>query len=709
MNTYFTYTTNGRIGEIIFNDQGSQVNMLTTPMMEQLESFIEGISTEHIDVLLMRSAKKDIFIAGADIHEIAGLKDGAEALEKSKRGQDIMMKIERLPFPTVAVIDGACLGGGLELSLACTYRLASDNPAVKLGLPETTLGILPGFGGTWRLPRLIGLSHSIPLILTGKTVNGEKALRLGLVDGCFPAAFLNDAVESFVHGLTKPGAQKAIAKKRNTRTLFVNILEGNPLGRMFVYAAAKNKIMKQTHGRYPAQITALRIARKNYRSSYKSAMKREREALAQLFVTDTAKKLISLFFTSEALKTEHHAGHVSGIENAAVLGAGKMGGGIAWLISNAGIPVRMKDINWDAVGNGFAAVSEIYNGLIRNGKISGREAGLKAHRVSGTVDYSGFANADFVIEAVVEDIDIKMKTFRELEKVVRPDTIIATNTSSLSVDVMAQALEHPERFIGFHFFNPVNRMPLIEVVSGAKTSREVLLRAVAFARVLRKTPIVVRDCNGFLVNRILMAYLSEAILMLGEGVSLTRIDNVMEAYGMPMGPFALLDEIGIKTAAKVAAIIGSVHPEHAAVEKIFNIIGHHEKLIGRSTGFGFYLYRGKDRTPNRLIEKLIAKNGVTPSGGIVSKEIEERCIMRMINEAAQCMEEGIVSRADYLDMAMLLGVGFPAFRGGVLRAADDIGIDNVIGILAELEAKYGPRFKAAGLLTTMNTEKTRFY
>lgn len=710
MNTYFTYTVHGRIGEIVLDDHGAPVNMLSTPMMDELERCIDdSIARAELDALIIRSTKKDIFIAGADIHEIAGITKREEALEKSRRGQDIVTKLERLPFPTVAVIDGACLGGGLELALACTYRLVSDNPAVKIGLPETTLGILPGFGGTWRLPRLIGMSQALPMVLTGRTVDGARAFKLGLADGYYPKAFLGDAADAFIRAIVKPGARKTIIKKRKAKRQNMNLFDGNPIGRLIVAAAAKNEMMKRTRGRYPAQIEALRTVRGNYSRTYAAAMKKEREAFARLAVSDTAKKLIALFFTGEALKKDHRADNVRGIESAAVLGAGKMGGGIAWLISNAEIPVRMKDINWDAVGKGYAAVNDIYKDLIRIRKIDEREAMLRAHRVSGTVDYSGFANADFVIEAVVEDIEVKIKTFRELEKIVRPDTIIATNTSSLSVDAMAQAFEHPGRFIGFHFFNPVNRMPLIEVVPGVRTSEEVLLRTVAFARTLKKIPIVVRDCNGFLVNRILMAYLNEAMLMLEEGVPFTRIDAVMTAYGMPMGPFALLDEIGIKVGAKVAVIIAAAHPERASAGKLLSIVGHHEKLIGRSTGSGFYRYRGKDRSANPLIKELIIANGIPSSNSIGAEEIEERCLVRMINEAARCIEEGIITRPDYLDMAMLYGTGFPAFRGGVLRAADDIGIDVVLKKLSDYEMKYGPRFKASALLMAMRSRKERFY
>lgn len=705
MNTYFTYTVKDSIAEIVLNDTASPVNILSTPMMQEFETMIDSLAHAPLNALVIRSSKKDVFIAGADIHEIAGITDSAAAIEKSKRGQDILAMLAALPFPTVAVIDGACLGGGLELALACTYRLVTDNAAVKLGLPETTLGILPGFGGTWRLPRLIGMAQALPMILTGKSVDGAKAVKLGLADGIYPAAFIGDAVSAFILSLASAGARKALKKRRSRRPV-MGLIDGNPIGRSLVYRAAKKELMKRTHGHYPAPRMALRTVRRNYGRSYASAMKREREAFAELAVSPAAKKMIALFFTGEALKKEYRA-DAAPIRQAGVLGAGKMGGGIAWCISNADIPVRMKDINWDAVGKGYAAVSDMYHDAVRVKKLSEREARLKAHRVSGAVDYSGFADADIVIEAVIEDADIKMKTFRELERIVRPDAIIATNTSSLSVDALASALDHPERFVGFHFFNPVNRMPLIEVVPGMRTSEEVLVRAVAFARTLRKMPIVVRDTNGFLVNRILMAYLNEAMLLLEEGVPFTRIDAVMTRFGMPMGPFELLDEIGIKVGAKVARIIGAAHPERASMGKMLEIVGHHEKLVGKSAE-GFYRYRGS-RSPNPLIRDLMRANGMPLDSAADEREIEMRCLMRMINEAARCMEEGIITRADYLDMAMLYGTAFPAFRGGVLRTADDIGIGAVVTALAQFEQRFGPRFSAAKLLIDMQARNGRFY
>ncbi|MEJ2664208.1 MAG: 3-hydroxyacyl-CoA dehydrogenase NAD-binding domain-containing protein [Spirochaetia bacterium] len=397
------------------------------------------------------------------------------------------------------------------------------------------------------------------------------------------------------------------------------------------------------------------------------------------------------------------------LKTAAVLGAGTMGGGIAWLFSNAGVSVVMKDVNRQAVGGAYAAVHTIYDTLVRIGKIDRREADMKAQKVSGTTDYRGFGRADFIIEAIVEDKKIKTDALAELETFCRPDAIIATNTSSLSVDELARGLEHPERFLGFHFFNPVSRMPLVEVVRGGKTSAGTLARAVRYARELGKTPIVVKDCHGFLVNRILMSYLNEALFLLQEGYDFSKVDRLMLNFGMPMGPFALLDEIGIRVALKVAHILSSAYPERSPGVALAAEMEADKSLGGRQAGRGFYLYEGKKRRPNPAVGNILKRQDIRIVGRFDADEVRERLLLRMINEAALCLEQKIIEKPAYLDLALILGTGFPAFRGGILRYADSLGTGTVLSLTERYAERAGGRFVPGALIRELARKERGFY
>jgi 3-hydroxyacyl-CoA dehydrogenase / enoyl-CoA hydratase / 3-hydroxybutyryl-CoA epimerase len=713
-NSYFRFEIKpGGIAELVLDNQDEKLNILSTPLMLEFEKLLEEISgNKDIKILIFKSGKRDNFIAGADIHEIESIRDEYEAMEKSLKGQEIMNWIEKLPFPTVSVIDGACLGGGLELAMACTYRIVSDNPRTQLGLPEVTLGIMPGFGGSKRLPALTGLVRGLPMVLSGKSVDGLKSYQYKLADAYYPSAFLEDETAKFVRKVLTPEGKAAILKRRKDKKLTIKLLENNPLGRALVFSSARKDILRKTKGFYPAPLEALKVIKLTNARSVNYSLKKERHAFAKLAVSPVSKNLIRLFFTGESLKKAYQprqgGSSESRVRTAAVLGAGKMGGSIAWLSSYSGIPVLMKDISWDAVGAGYSAVHENYSELIRHKKLDERQAGIKEQAVSGTLDYRGFHKPDFIIEAILEDPELKMKIYRELEEQVRPDAVIATNTSSLSVNEMASVFKHPDRFIGFHFFNPVSRMPLVEVVPGSKTSEKTLARAVEFAKQLKKTPIVVKDCHGFLVNLVLMAYLNEAMLIAEEGVPLELTDRIMKSFGMPVGPFELLDEIGISVGYKVAKILSASYPERSGQGRLFNLIGESHELSGRTTGKGFYIYSGKKKVPNPMVRKMVLS--LKPENKKPDKnEIQMRLLLRMLGEAALCLEERIIDRPDYLDMAMVMGTGFPAFRGGIMRWSDKTGIDKILEMLNGFEKKFGSRFKPAGLLLKMKDTMGRFY
>jgi 3-hydroxyacyl-CoA dehydrogenase/enoyl-CoA hydratase/3-hydroxybutyryl-CoA epimerase len=702
------------VAAVVFDEPG-RVNVLSAAVLTGLDRLLDDVTARReIRALVFRSAQPGIFIAGADLREIRALGGAAEAVEKSRLGQEIITKIERLPFPTAAVIDGACLGGGLELALACRFRLVSDSPRTKLGLPETTLGIIPGFGGTYRLPRLVGLQRALDLILTGRPVSGEKAARIGLADACFPQAFLEERAAAFLQ--EQLGARATFRKKRRRR-FSQQLLEGNPLGRAVLRGTAKKRVLSKTRGFYPAPLAALETVFRVRGRSPARALRIERETFGRLAATDVSRRLVSIYFLNEELKKAYPAPAAARraieknpVRAAAVLGAGTMGGGIAWLFSSAGLPVRMKDVSWEAVAAGYHAVRTVYDEARARGKLDERREGLALHRVSGGVDYTGFATADVVVEAIVEDREIKRRALAELEEHVGPNAIIATNTSSFSVAELAGALRRPERFIGFHFFNPVHRLPLVEVVRGPATADRTVHAMIDLARRLGKTPVLVRDCPGFLVNRVLMAYLSEAVLLMEEGQPFPAVDRALYDFGLPLGPFALLDEIGLRVAVHVAENLGRAYGGHDDFGKVFPLLGGEHGITGRSGGRGFFLYRGSHRAgPNPAVTDLLRRQGITPRPTLPPWEMETRCVMRMVVEAARCLEEGVVDGPAHLDMALVLGIGWPPFRGGLLRSVDETGAGRVTERLAELASRHGPRFEAPALLKEMARKHRRFY
>ncbi len=709
------------VANLIFDLPNEKVNKLSAPVLMELEKAINVIDgNKAIRVLLITSLKKDIFIAGADINEIKGISDAKDALEKVSRGQNILTKIAKLKIPTISVIDGACLGGGLELALACKYRVAIVSAKTSLGLPEVNLGIIPGFGGTQRLPKLVGLPESLKIILPGKAVDARKAHKIGLVDDLAHEEFLEETLSKFVTEILQNGdnnqylkARKAAAKKRCLR---------EKLSKVIIFYFAKKDLLEKSKGNYPAPLAALEVIRKTYGkcpSKEQRGLQVELETFCKLAVGEISKNLIEIFFTSEALKKDSGvSGDIAAlkINNAALVGAGVMGGGIAWLFSNYNIEVRVKDITQKAVALGYNQVIKIYNQLQKIRKYNKAQAELKIQKITSTLDYSGFDQADIALEAVVENMEVKKKILAETEKYLKKEAIIASNTSSLSISEMANALENPDRFAGMHFFNPVNRMPLVEVIRGEKTSDQTIATIVALSKKLGKTPIVVKDCAGFLVNRILLPYMNEAAYLLQEGAEIQRIDQVIEQFGMPMGPFVLADVVGIDVGVKVAHSLLESFGERMKVAEILDeIYNNHKNLLGKKSGQGFYLYSKKAKSPSQVNPKIsellqkLRKEKTISQVVFSDDDIADRCILMMINEAAKCLEEGVVKNARYLDMAMIMGAGFPPFQGGVLRCADSYGIKNIVTKLTDLNTKHGARFAVSKLLVEMAAKNQKFY
>ncbi len=689
------------VATLLFDTPGSRVNILTRAALEELATHIEALGQDRsVKMLFIESGKEDIFIAGADIHEIRAASDEQTITALVLKGQEIFNALEDLPFPTIAVIDGACLGGGLELSLSCTYRIATSAPHTRIGLPEVNLGILPGFGGTQRLYPLVGYAKAMELIVGAKRLRGEKALKLGVVDGCVPRGYLGFKKEEFVREILAGTLAQKIAAGRQGVAWYEKILAVRSLINMVV----KKKVLAKTHGHYPAPLSVIEVMQNSFGKPLADGLQVEREAVTRLALTPVSKNLIELFFISEALKKETFCtGKAREIRHSAVVGTGAMGSGIAWALNNQDIDVRLKDINTESIGRAIASIRKIYEGIKKRGRLTDREIGLKMDKITFSTENVGFAKTDFLLEAVNEDLELKQKVYQEFEAVLKPDAVIASNTSSISISRLAERLEYPNRFIGMHFFNPVNRMPLVEIISGDKTDDETIATVVQLAKRMGKTPIRVKESAGFLVNRILLPYLKEAATMFEEGEDIRKIDRVLLAFGMPTGPLALVDQVGVDIGEKVSEILHRAYGERMATSALMTRMVK-RGWLGKKSGLGFYSHKGKRTGINKEIETL--QSGQTT---LDEQTILDRTILIMINEAARCLEEEVVSYPRYLDMAMVMGTGFPPFRGGLIRYGDEIGIDRVVTRLKQLQASSGDRFAPCELLVAMAKKQETFY
>jgi len=702
----FSYEINkDGIAILTFDLPGEKINKLTAPVMEELDRMLgELAAKKDIKALVFRSGKEESFIVGADIAEIKAITDTGTGEQLALRGQTILSKLETLPFPTVAAINGPCMGGGLELALACTYRVLSNDQRTALALPEVRLGIIPGFGGTQRLPRLVGLTNALNITLTGKSIYPKKARAIGLADEVtYKETLLTIAITTAMKAIGEPRP----AKVRARRSFVTKLIEGNPLTRPLVYRMAENNVLRETRGNYAAPLAALESIRYGLAHGKEAGYINEAKLIGRLAPTEESKNLISVFYLNETLKKTPRPSS-NKISHMGVIGAGVMGGGIAQLFAEKGISVRMKDINTKAVGAGLKESWKTFDKRRQKGVLTAIQARDGFDRITGTTDYSGFACADFAIEAVVEDIDIKKSVLRDFEAVARESAIFASNTSSLSITEMASVSRHPERILGMHFFNPVEKMPLVEVVRGKKTSEEAVSAITTLSRVLGKLPVVVNDGPGFLVNRILMPYLGEAVVMLGQGGTIEEIDGALIQFGMPMGAFILLDEIGIDIANKVAEILYQGLGERVKPSDLLAML-YKEGYYGKKNGRGFYRYQGGKRCgpDTSLYSKILT--GSRGKEKISHEEVVDRAVLLMIKEAALCLEDMIIDRPDLLDAALIFGIGFPPFRGGLLRYADKIGAKVLVDKLTGYTKKYGDRFAPPNSLMEMATGGKRFY
>jgi 3-hydroxyacyl-CoA dehydrogenase/enoyl-CoA hydratase/3-hydroxybutyryl-CoA epimerase len=681
------------IAILIFDLENEKINKLSFDVLKEFDEKLDIIKNDpSIKALLIDSAKKDIFIAGADIKEIEKLKDEKEVYEALMEVHEIFNKLENLTIPTIAYINGACMGGGLELALACKYRVLSTSQKTKLAFPEIKLGIFPGFAGTIRAPKLIGLVNALDLILTGKVIDAKKAYKINLADAIFDDSQKEFMLDDFI--------KKAIYGTVEKRIRF-NLLNYAPLNEI-VFNKALKGLEAKVNKDFKAPYKALEVIRATINKELEDSTKIEAKEFSKLAVSKESKNMIKLFFLFEKLNKNYEKTS-NPISNGIVLGNGVMGKGIIWLFSKYLKDVRIKIRDISQANEILKDVSKIYDYLVKSRKMTKIQAELKLNTISYTDKFNGFKNFDFIIEAIIEDEKTKKETYLEIEKVVDKTAIIATNTSSISIEKLANEVKNKENFLGVHFFNPVNLMPLVEVIPNSKTSKETINKVFELLISCGKTPILVGDCAGFIVNRILLPYMNEAAFILEKGSKIEHIDNLIKDFGMPMGPFTLADTVGVDIGYKVASILneayGSRMPIASIIEKMYNA-----KLLGTKTKAGFYEYSGKDKYVNSHVTSMLENNNKI----IEDEEIVQRCIYIMINEASRCLEENIVTDASIIDFAMITGTGFPAYKGGLLSYANEIGLKNILESLRKFEKEYGSRFTPSKLLIKLVEEYEDF-
>jgi len=700
----------GGLAWITFDDSERKLNVLTEAVLLALDELLDevAIAVERGEIrgLVIWSGKPDSFIAGADVEAIAGVESPEDGHASAKIGQALFQKLAHLSVPTIAAIHGICLGGGTEMSLACRYRVASDSKRTKIGLPEVQLGILPAWGGTTRLPRVMGLQGALDLLLTGKTLDGRRALRKGLVSALLPAELFREKVTAFASDRV---AGTPVARKES-RGVVTRLLDGTALGRRIVFSQARKKVLAQTGGHYPAPLRILDVIREAGSKSVEESLEREATAAGELIASQASKNLIHVFHLRESVK-KRFRGDAAGneVDRLGILGAGVMGGGIGQLAAWSGVRVRIKDIRHEAVAGALRHARTLFDRSVKRRKITQLEADQRMELVSGGLDYSGFGTADLVVEAVVERMDVKKAVLAEVEALIPQTAVLASNTSSLSIDEMAEALSRPEAFGGMHFFNPVHRMPLVEVVRGARTSDQTVATIHRLAVRMGKVPVVVNDGAGFLVNRILGPYLNEAGFLLSDGASIQAVDDAARKFGMPMGPLRLIDEIGIDIARHAGEALNQAFGDRMTPSPVLEALGT-TKRLGRKGGLGFYRY--DDDKEAGVDESVYADLGssVPPERKKMDPaDITARLVLAMVNEAARVLEDGIVEAAGDIDLAMIMGTGFPPFRGGLLRYADSLHPRSVLAQIEELRDRLGERFAPAPLLQRLAAESREFY
>ena len=709
MNALTTQHDDG-IAVVTIDLPGAQVNTVTAGLRAEFaELFAQLAGDSSITGVVILSGKADTWLAGADIDEFLTLHSAADGEALSRGGQMLLDKLETLAIPVVAAIHGACLGGGLETALACRYRIATDHPKTVLALPEVQLGLIPGAGGTQRLPRLVGLQRGLDMILTSRTVRAKKAWQMGLVDELVHPAILREVA---IDRARKLAAGTLVARHSpRDRGATGRLLEDNPIGRSIVFRKAREGVMEKTHGHYPAPLAALRAVQAGYESR-DAGYREEARAFGEMTVSEVSRELIFLFFATTALKRDpgvaEPAPQPQPITTLGVIGAGFMGAGITSVAVQQGTAVRLKDTDTARVGKGIAAVSDVLEERMKKKQVTRTQYDNQLSLVGGTTTYAGFRRAELVIEAVFEDLALKHRVLREAEPMLHADAVFASNTSTIPIARIAEAAARPNRVLGMHFFSPVHKMPLLEVIVTPATDKDATVTAVAFGKRLGKTVIVVNDAPGFYTTRALSAYMNEAGRLLDDGASVEAIDAALLDFGFPVGPITLLDEVGIDIGGKVGVVLSEAFGARMAPSESLRRVVESGRT-GRKGRHGFYLYGddgGKGAVDTTIYELL--PNGATRRE-IDASEISQRCVLAMVNEAVRCLEEGVLRSARDGDVGAVFGIGFPPFRGGPFRYVDTVGAVAIVEALEQLDGRFPGRFTPAELLLEHARARRRFH
>ena len=690
---------------------GEPVNKVTASLraeFAEMFGLLEGDGS--IRGVVLHSGKADTWLAGADIDEFLRLDTAAEAEALSRGGQELLSRLEGMKIPVVAAIHGACLGGGLETALACRYRIVTGHPKTILALPETQLGIIPGAGGTQRLPRLVGLQRALDMILTGRNVRAKKAWQMGLADEIVhPAILLEVAVDRARKLADKTLGARRTPKDRGAAGV---LLENNPLGRAVVFRKAREGVMEKTHGHYPAPLAALDAVRAGYDKGREAGFRAEARLFGEMAMTPESRQLIFLFFATTALKkdpgVDAPAPEPLPIETLGVLGAGFMGAGIAAVAVQQGTPVRLKDTDTARVARGVAAVSAVLRERLKKKQITTLQYEDQLLLAGGTTDYAGFQSATLVIEAVFEDLPLKQRVLQEVEPLLAPNAIYASNTSTIPIARIAGAAGRPSRVLGMHFFSPVHKMPLLEVIAAPATDKESVVTAVAYGKQLGKTVIVVNDSPGFYTTRTLAVYLNEAGKLLDEGAPIAAIDHALVEFGFPVGPFTLIDEVGIDVGGKVGQVMfGAFGARVTPAESLRRVV--ESGRTGRKGKSGFYKYdvNGEKGDVDTSVYELVPHGAIRRE--MEAPEIQQRCVLAMVNEAARCLEDGVLRSPRDGDVGAVFGIGFPPFRGGPFRYVDSVGVGTIVEQLEALDIRFPGRFTPSGVLVETARSHGRFY
>ncbi|MDH5301784.1 MAG: 3-hydroxyacyl-CoA dehydrogenase NAD-binding domain-containing protein [Gammaproteobacteria bacterium] len=652
------------------DQQDAAANVLCVPVIEELDALLDDAIKQKPKGIIFLSDKANGFIAGADIKEFTKIENFEHAVNHIRRGQNVLNKIESMPCTTVALIHGFCMGGGAELALACNYRIADDGPKTSIGLPEVQLGIHPGFGGTVRLPPLIGAPNAMDLMLTGKTLDARKAAKMGVIDYAVPTRHFLTAALQVV--LEKPKRKQLKGMLKFTNHALVRPILASMMRKQVAQKAPKDH--------YPAPYAIIKLWKK-YMDNPRKMMEEEARSVAKLVTGDTSRNLVKVFFLREQLKNlgklPEHLKSIGKPKHVHVIGAGVMGGDIAAWCALRGLTVTLQDRHAENLGKAIGRAHKLFSK-----KMKGDRLGIIAamDRLIPDIHGHGIPKADVIVEAIVENIEAKQGLYAQLEPKMKPNALLTTNTSSIPLEVLSKTLAKPERLVGLHFFNPVAQMPLIEIVTADNTDADTATRVGAFAAQIGKLPLPVKSAPGFLVNRILMPYMMEAVKLKEEGVSIADIDNAALKFGMPMGPLHLADTVGLDICLHVAQILGK--------ELGLEVPSSLQKMVeagklGAKSGEGFYSYSGGK------------KNEVGAGGANASKlqHITERLIGRMVNEAVACLREGVVENRNHLDAGVIFGTGFAPFRGGPINFAESQGFEKYSSSLDRLASSHGGVFK----------------